>query len=339
MFRNVFSIGSDVARVEREGDALAFDFEHVPAWRYVAHVRACSRPLYLTPKTAEALDAEGARCYLARSGAAGFFLLAGFYVGPTGELGGLFNASGVPGLGVGAFRAAEALGAAWLTCYAGHLDALYRSLGWRETAREPFAPEYAPEGWNVERDGAPDYVTMRAPYADEKGPGPDPMPDGWRPVEPETAAREALDEWAAGRAEDARLAEADAAAFEAERRDGNAEDAREDAARFRALGAYCGALLGADVLGDVLAAPALRAAAEALESAAASLDGAASLLADAEAEAVRSAVGHYSARARDAAADAANAREAARGFRERAEAAERVEREAARRAWEISKAG
>ena len=44
--------------------------------------------------------------------------------------------------------------------YDGRLTSLYEDLGFRVTSRTPFNEEFAPEGWNKEKDGTPDVVAM-----------------------------------------------------------------------------------------------------------------------------------------------------------------------------------
>jgi len=89
--------------------------------------------------------------------------VAGFWIAYSGELGGVFNATGIPGLGEQAVRYAVSLGAESLNCFAGFLERYYTRLGWVETGRSPFDPALAPQGWDAATMGMPDVVMFRAP--------------------------------------------------------------------------------------------------------------------------------------------------------------------------------
>lgn len=90
--------------------------------------------------------------YLSRDG------LTGYAIKPDGDLVSVFNV-GARGRGTSAVRSAVQRGATHLDAFdeSGRLPDLYSKFGFRETGRDPWNPDYAPEGW---RGGTPDVVYM-----------------------------------------------------------------------------------------------------------------------------------------------------------------------------------
>ena len=88
-------------------------------------------------------------------------LIVGFAIDPEGDMQNLFNNGGPKGAGVDAAAHAIDLGGKTLDAFDGYLPGLYSQLGMVETGRVKFNPDYAPEGWNLERDDSPDVVFMR----------------------------------------------------------------------------------------------------------------------------------------------------------------------------------
>jgi hypothetical protein len=84
----------------------------------------------------------------------------GYAISPDGELVNLFNNSDVPGLGKLAVEDAKSRGARKLDAYDGYLTQYYKSLGFKETQRVKFLDEYAPDGWDFQKNGRPDIVYM-----------------------------------------------------------------------------------------------------------------------------------------------------------------------------------
>ena len=86
----------------------------------------------------------------------------GFAITPGNELINLFNNSRVKGLGKEAIRAAIELGADNLNCFDGPLVSIYNSMGFIETSRVTFNPNFAPYNWNNAM-GTPDVVFLKLP--------------------------------------------------------------------------------------------------------------------------------------------------------------------------------
>lgn len=85
----------------------------------------------------------------------------GALVSPEGDIQNVFNNGGPSGAGVEAIIAAIRAGGRTLDAFDGYLPQLYTQFGFVETGRVRFDPNYAPDGWNYERDGQPDVVFMR----------------------------------------------------------------------------------------------------------------------------------------------------------------------------------
>lgn len=115
---------------------------------------ASSQGLALTPQTVESL--EGARTFLGPNGEYGFAITA------DGELVSVFRHPDSEAKGVGVAMAKHALfeGAKHLNVFEGPVADIYREAGFEETGRSEFNEEHAPEGWDTETMGRPDYVEM-----------------------------------------------------------------------------------------------------------------------------------------------------------------------------------
>lgn len=88
-------------------------------------------------------------------------LNAGVYIKNDGELAGLFNGSGVSGIGEKLVRTCIERGADHLNCFDGRLTSYYESLGFEEVNRIEWDEDYAPSGWDYGKFGKPDVVEMR----------------------------------------------------------------------------------------------------------------------------------------------------------------------------------
>jgi hypothetical protein len=113
---------------------------------------------YLTEySVAEYKELAGTRLYLTDC------QRAGYAISGDGELMSVFALAGSRLGGVVLAHAVENSNLAWhLYCYdrEGFLPRLYNSFGFVEVERAPFDPQYAPAGWDILRDGTPDYVKM-----------------------------------------------------------------------------------------------------------------------------------------------------------------------------------
>ena len=85
----------------------------------------------------------------------------GVAVSPTGDIQNVFNNGGPKGAGTNAVKWAIANGGTTLDCYAGFLPMYYSKLGFGETGRVKFDPQYAPSGWNYAEQDSPDVVFMK----------------------------------------------------------------------------------------------------------------------------------------------------------------------------------
>lgn len=117
---------------------------------------------YVSPVSADDLRGAEARCFLAGSGDAGYFMR------PDGYLGGLFNGGRVKGVGHDLLLHGVENGAISLDCFSGYLSSRYGEYGFKITKRYPWDDEFAPPGWNYERDNHPDYVDMEWIDGDRK---------------------------------------------------------------------------------------------------------------------------------------------------------------------------
>ena len=113
---------------------------------------------YVDNQSTEELAEKGAIMITSASG------LAGAAVGTTGsEKGNIFGVykskrSKAKKASAPLIISAVGNGGNKLDCFDGNLRTLYASVGFMPVSRVPFNREYAPEGWNYERDGEPDVV-------------------------------------------------------------------------------------------------------------------------------------------------------------------------------------
>lgn len=111
--------------------------------------RRVGETVYVYPKD----EYGGMKTYLDSMGT------AGYAVKPDGDLVSVFNV-GQKGMGERGVRSAIQRGASKLDAFdeSGRLPKLYGKYGFRETGRDPWDPQYAPEGW---KGGEPDVVYMQ----------------------------------------------------------------------------------------------------------------------------------------------------------------------------------
>ncbi len=109
---------------------------------------------FLTPATADDYARRGVRLFLTADGQGGYGLNGD-------ELISVFSL-GKSRLGPQLVRDAIARGARRLDCLDanGVLANFYCKMGFVEVARKPWDDQFAPKGWNHERFGRPDLVTM-----------------------------------------------------------------------------------------------------------------------------------------------------------------------------------
>jgi hypothetical protein len=85
---------------------------------------------------------------------------AGYAITPEKELVGLFNYSGIKGLGKKLVINAIKKGVRTLNCFDGFLPKYYAQFGFVETNRIKWNNKYAPKNWNYVEKGKPDIVYM-----------------------------------------------------------------------------------------------------------------------------------------------------------------------------------
>ena len=130
-------------------------FTSAPAEVFAAAVEAARAALgALAGNLADyaASEFESMQCFISEDGMSGFALKGG------DELVNVF--SRVKGRGDAIVEAAVEAGAARLDCYDGHLAALYGRHGFLVVERSAWSDEYAPEGWDYNRHGRPDFLLM-----------------------------------------------------------------------------------------------------------------------------------------------------------------------------------
>ena len=87
--------------------------------------------------------------------------LVGYAIDSNNELFGLFNNSGIKGLGKSAILDAIKNGADKLFCFDGYSPKLYAQFGFVITDSAPWDEELAPDKWDYEKYGQPNVVWMR----------------------------------------------------------------------------------------------------------------------------------------------------------------------------------
>lgn len=119
---------------------------------FIAARSKSTRAAFLSPLSKEAL--AGKQAFINEEGTVGYLLDA------EGDIANLFNNSGVKGAGRKAFVEGIQKGARTLDAFDPFLPEIYSQYGFEVTGRMKFNDDYAPEGWNYERDGRPDVVFM-----------------------------------------------------------------------------------------------------------------------------------------------------------------------------------
>jgi lambda family phage portal protein len=125
------------------------------AKRFIAARNESSRSKFMSPL--EPNDLKDHKLYLSEDGKTGYAL------SPDGDLQNLFSTSTVKGSGKAALVDAVHNGAQTLDCYQGYLTQLYTDYGFKAQSRIEFNPEFAPDGWQTDRDLSkkPDVVFMK----------------------------------------------------------------------------------------------------------------------------------------------------------------------------------
>lgn len=121
--------------------------------KFVAARDNSKRSGFLTQSSAEEL--KGSKLYLSEDGRVGGALAA-----DGADMGNLFNNGGPRGAGAEALLQLMRDGGRTADCFDGYLPGLYANFGLVETGRMKFNREYAPAGWNYDRDGEPDVVFL-----------------------------------------------------------------------------------------------------------------------------------------------------------------------------------
>ena len=110
---------------------------------------------YVTRYTPTEYRKMKARCYLSETGE------SGFAIKPDGDVISVFSRPGARE-GKWAVWAAIANGGKKLDCFDGFLaKEFYPAFGFKEYDRWKWDDQYAPEGWDYDRNGRPDVVLMR----------------------------------------------------------------------------------------------------------------------------------------------------------------------------------
>lgn len=136
-----------------EGGQFTSGFGTVSPSEFVAARDKSSRINYLSPIKPD--DLSGYKLFASRD------RTVGVAVSPTGDINNVFNNDGPKGAGAKAVKVAIANGGVTLDCYAGFLPMYYSKLGFEETSRVKFDPQYAPPKWNYAEQNSPDVVYMR----------------------------------------------------------------------------------------------------------------------------------------------------------------------------------
>jgi hypothetical protein len=130
----------------------ATDMHPADADSFVAARDKSTRPGFLTPHTAQ--EMAGQKMFLNASET------VGISVDPKGDVQNVFNNGGPKGGASKALIEAIENGGRTLDCYDGFLPSLYHQFGFEEDRRMKFNPEFAPQGWDFEKNDNPDIVFM-----------------------------------------------------------------------------------------------------------------------------------------------------------------------------------
>ena len=119
---------------------------------FIAARDKSTRTGYLSPLTAD--DLKGQKLYLTKDGTVGGAMTT------DKDMGNLFNNGGPKGAAHAVLIDMIKDGGLTADAFDGYLPRLYANFGLQETGRMKFNPEYAPPGWNFERDNHPDVVFL-----------------------------------------------------------------------------------------------------------------------------------------------------------------------------------
>ncbi len=127
-------------------------FRAVSPREFVKARNQSKRMTFLSEVSAD--DLKDHSLYLAHGGKVGYAL------DKHGDLQNVFNNGGPQGAGKLAVVDAVKRGALTLDCFNKTLPEIYAQCGFKETGRIKFNPEFAPQGWDYERDDMPDIIFM-----------------------------------------------------------------------------------------------------------------------------------------------------------------------------------
>ncbi len=102
-------------------------------------------------------ELSGSRMWLSRQ----YIGLVGYAISPDNELFGLFNNSGIKGLGKSAILDAIKNGADNLFCFDGYLPKLYVQFGFVITDTAQWDKALAPDKWDYVKYGRPNVIWMK----------------------------------------------------------------------------------------------------------------------------------------------------------------------------------
>lgn len=156
--------GGDEPKPESKGPKVPRTPEDIPAVEFAPTTDSASfvaarntgakRPENFSELDAERL--ERSTKFLSADGKSGCL------VDENGDLGNVFNNSPTKGAGSAAvLTAIERGGAKTLDCYDGFLPELYTQMGFVAVAKVKWNDDYAPPGWDYEKNGRPDVVIMK----------------------------------------------------------------------------------------------------------------------------------------------------------------------------------
>jgi hypothetical protein len=144
-------------RMPMISSSKAYVVSPAPAKDFVEQLNRAQKGKYgafLSSATEESLINDMAVTFLSHDAQAGYAITRG------GDVRHVFNMSRRKGTGDMMLSHAKVQGARSLDAFDGFLIKLYRKNGFTETERMGWDDAYAPDNWNLERDGRPDVVGM-----------------------------------------------------------------------------------------------------------------------------------------------------------------------------------
>lgn len=149
-----------VKRAEEELEAVLGELygDWRPNWRepsaeeFIRLRNRSTRPGYLSPLSPD--DLAEAKIFVSADGT------VGAVVSVEGDVQNVFNNGGPKGAAAEALLEAIRRGGLMLDCFDDYLPKLYYQFGFDEVGRMSFNRDFAPKGWNFDRDGEPDVVFM-----------------------------------------------------------------------------------------------------------------------------------------------------------------------------------